>query len=370
MPALAFAFVLLSVGGVSLGLIGGALALGFRHGIDWDHIAAITDITSTSTSAPTSREVRLMSEPGLMLTDESDHSISSGQPGHSHGRGQHEHAIAEERAAMRAATPAREQRSPVMATAMAGGAVAMPPLRVAGAEQPGVYHRFVRSQARPWMLGTVYALGHGSVVTILGLLAILAASVLPSWIDPIMERVVGVTLIILAVYLFYSLYRFFRGGGDFRLRSRWMLVFAGVRNGYGWARTKITGGKEHTHVRAAEQYGWKTAFGIGMIHGVGAETGTQALIIATAAGASSTGTSVVVLLVFVVGLLISNSMVTVMSTTSFVSASQRQWIYVGAGFVAAVFSLVIGIVFLSQSADQLPDLSHYFDWLGGPTTAR
>ena len=31
----------------SLTLLGTALALGFRHGIDWDHIAAITDITSS-----------------------------------------------------------------------------------------------------------------------------------------------------------------------------------------------------------------------------------------------------------------------------------------------------------------------------------
>src|ERR671936_78682 len=34
----------------SLTLLGTALALGFRHGIDWDHIAAITDITTTTTS--------------------------------------------------------------------------------------------------------------------------------------------------------------------------------------------------------------------------------------------------------------------------------------------------------------------------------
>ncbi|MCH8850354.1 MAG: hypothetical protein IIC89_05960, partial [Chloroflexi bacterium] len=37
----------LGVGG-SIGLLAGAFALGLRHGIDWDHIAAITDITSTT----------------------------------------------------------------------------------------------------------------------------------------------------------------------------------------------------------------------------------------------------------------------------------------------------------------------------------
>jgi len=369
MPVPGFDVVILAIGGVSLSLIGGALALGFRHGIDWDHIAAITDITSTSATPPTARETALMSEPGIMLTDESDHSINPGGPIHSHGRGAHDHENSPP-ATAREPSFVRASRVPVMASALAADAgTATMSMGGARPAPSGTYHQFIGSQWRPWMLGTMYALGHGTVVTILGLLAILAASVLPDWIDPLMERVVGVTLIILGVYLSYSVYRFFRGGGEFRLRSRWMLVFAGIRNSYGWARSKIGGGHEHTHVRAADQYGWKTAYGIGMIHGVGAETGTQALIIATAAGASSKGTSVVVLLTFVVGLLISNSMVTVMSTTGFVSASRRQWIYVGAGLVAAVFSLVIGTIFLLQSADQLPDLSHYFDWLGGPTTS-
>ena len=32
---------------LGVGLIGTGLSLGLRHGIDWDHIAAITDVTST-----------------------------------------------------------------------------------------------------------------------------------------------------------------------------------------------------------------------------------------------------------------------------------------------------------------------------------
>src|SRR2546427_8042946 len=35
----------------ALGLIATALALGFRHGFDWDHLAAITDVTSTTATA-------------------------------------------------------------------------------------------------------------------------------------------------------------------------------------------------------------------------------------------------------------------------------------------------------------------------------
>lgn len=34
-----------------LGILATGLLLGIRHGIDWDHIAAITDITSTTAGA-------------------------------------------------------------------------------------------------------------------------------------------------------------------------------------------------------------------------------------------------------------------------------------------------------------------------------
>src|SRR5437868_10204062 len=34
-----------------IGLLGTALVLGFRHGFDWDHLAAITDVTSTTATA-------------------------------------------------------------------------------------------------------------------------------------------------------------------------------------------------------------------------------------------------------------------------------------------------------------------------------
>jgi len=198
---------------------------------------------------------------------------------------------------------------------------------------------------------------------VLGLLAILAAEFLPSRIDPIMERVVGATLIFLAVYLFYSLYRFFRGGDEFRIRSRWMLIFAGVRNGFNWLRACIRGEHQHEHVQPAQQYGVRTAYGVGMIHGIGAETGTQVLLIATAVGAGSKAMSVATLLMFVMGLLISNSIVTITTTAGFASASQRRTIYVAVGLLAAVFSLAIGLVFLLGSGVNLPDLGRYF---GGP----
>src|SRR4030067_1151611 len=66
----------LGVGG-SIGVFAAALALGIRHGIDWDHIAAITDITSTTAASQDPEEKWLVREPGLMLTDESHHALAS-----------------------------------------------------------------------------------------------------------------------------------------------------------------------------------------------------------------------------------------------------------------------------------------------------
>src|SRR6058998_1080258 len=74
-PLLSLPTLALGVTG-SLGLIAAALGLGFRHGIDWDHIAAITDITSTTAAAPGPTEHWLTREPGMMLTDESHHTLA------------------------------------------------------------------------------------------------------------------------------------------------------------------------------------------------------------------------------------------------------------------------------------------------------
>ncbi len=315
--------VLLTLGiGGSIGVLAAALALGIRHGIDWDHIAAITDITSTTAAAQGSDERWLTGEPGVMLTDESHHSLAD------------------------------DERLPPVA---------------GGSAQAWALPTLLSEQRRALFLGSLYALGHGTVVILLGLLAILGRQFLPAWIDPIMERVVGVTLLFLSLYLFYSVYRFFRGGGEFRIRSRWMLIFAGVRNGFNWLRARISGEHPHEHdAHGTDQYGVRTAYSVGLIHGIGAETGTQVLVIATAVGAGTKLMGIGALMAFVAGLLISNSFVTLATTAGFVSSRRRQGIYVFAGLLAAVFSLVVGLVFLFRAGDFLPDLDPYFRWIGGP----
>jgi high-affinity nickel-transport protein len=92
-----------------------------------------------------------------------------------------------------------------------------------------------------------------------------------------------------------------------------------------------------------------------MIHGIGAETGSQALLIAGVAGVSG-ATGIVVLAAFIVGLLIANTLVAVVSASGFIGAQRMRTVYVVVGAVAGTASLVIGLIFIGGLGTVLPDL--------------
>jgi high-affinity nickel permease len=302
----------------NVGILLTGLLLGVRHGIDWDHIAAITDITSTTAAAG-------MGD----ATHAGQHEASAG---HRHGHGGDPELRAHD--------------------AGPGGATASPAI----AFRPAVDRRHVLAgQGEAIRLGTLYALGHGLVVVALGLAAIAFGAILPDWLDPIMARVVGFTLVVLGLWVMYSIYRYARAGEQFRLRSRWMLVFDTVR--YGWRRLQARiHGHEHVEPLEMSSYGARTSFGVGMIHGIGAETGTQVLLIAAVGGASAAGLGIPMLFAFVVGLLLSNFAIVVLCSVSFVSSQAREQIYVAIGAVAGLFSLFVGTIFLFGLEGSLPDL--------------
>lgn len=246
------------------------------------------------------------------------------------------------------------------------------------------------------LFGTIYALGHALVVFLIGTAAILLGERLPNSIDNVMERIVGVTLIVLGVFVFISLARH---GREFRLRSRWMLIFSGVRSLYRRVSTSRENahdrGPVHVHggeggdggvgsVAVAEDipvsewhhghhgrpghhhhkhpepddafmnYGKGTAFVVGMIHGIGAETPTQVIIFLAAAGAGGKGVGEALLAAFIIGLLTSNSVITFGSAVGFLKASENWKIYVSVAVVTALFSLVIGTLFLFGRGTVLP----------------
>ena len=304
----------------ALGLITTALALGVRHGFDWDHLAAITDVTSTTATAEAAE-----------LDHEAVHERAV-RAGHAHRHGGDDELTTHE------TTPDGSTHP-----------------------HPQPQPRFVTEQRRALLLGSLYALGHAAVVAVLGTLALLFGAVLPGWVDQVMGPIVGATLLFLGIWVFVSLYQYARHGREFRLRSRWMLVFDSIR--YAWRRFQARlHGHEHVDPMEMSSYGARTAFGVGMIHGIGAETGTQVLLIAAIGGASSQGLGIPMMVAFIVGLLISNSIVVFITATGFIASRLRERLYVVIGVVAGTFSLVIGAIFLLGLETRLPPIEA---WLFG-----
>ena len=103
-------------------------------------------------------------------------------------------------------------------------------------------------------------------------------------------------------------------------------------------------------------YGRNTAFGVGMLHGVGAETPTQVLIFLAAAGAGGTGTGVITLVAFLAGLLTSNSLIAATASFGFLRASRSFAVYASVAVVTGTFSLVLGVLLLLGRDSALPAL--------------
>lgn len=319
----------------ALGLLATALILGIRHGFDWDHLAAIADVTSTSSTAEAAADVH-----------EIVHERTSG---HAHGHG--------------GTTEINAHTTLPGIKIEASSGDAHQHLAAAHVPMSAVRSNLGTQERRALALGSLYALGHAAVVAALGALALLFGAVLPDWIDPIMGRVVGFTLLLLGVWVFVSLYQYARHGTEFRLRSRWMLVFDSAR--YGWRRFQASlHGHEHVEPIEMSSYGPRTAFAVGMIHGIGAETGTQVLLIAAIGGAAGQGLGIPMLAAFIVGLLVSNSVVVLVTATGFIASRTRERLYVVVGVAAGAFSLVIGAAFLFDLRSALPALDGFLQVVG------
>ncbi len=271
--------------GLTLGLTATAFFLGLRHGIDWDHIVAISDIAATQ-----------------------------------------------------------------------------------------------ESKRRGLLVGTLYVLGHAAVVIVLGVGAIALGATIPGWLDAAAGRIVGVTLVVLGVVVLISL---ILERGSFRARSRWMILFemsrrvlrrGGTTTTHTHDHVEIESGHHdgderpidgdsivqapvhsHVHTHAGDgEYTNKAAVGIGAIHGVGAETPTQVVVFLAAASAGGVVAGLAVLFVFVLGLIVANSVITVGSVFGFAIASAHQSVQIGLGVFTATMSIGIGLLFLTGTDAILP----------------
>ncbi len=192
------------------------------------------------------------------------------------------------------------------------------------------------------LYGFVYAIAHAVVVICLGLLAIALGVSLPSWVDNVMGPVVGLTLIILGLWMLLSI---ILKKEKFRFVSRWMLIFKGLSRIYNY----LPGKHEHHSLQYPQSFGVKTAYLVGTIHGIGAETPTQILLFVTAVGVGGGLKGSILLLIFVLGLLIANSIVVILSLLGFIHAKKNSKIYLTLGVLAGVMSLIVGTILLSAN---------------------
>lgn len=191
------------------------------------------------------------------------------------------------------------------------------------------------------VLATMYSLGHGAVIMVLGLTAVSIGKKLPDWIDSGMEYLVAFTLIGLGIWMAVCLTREWNG---FRLRSRWVMAWEGLSR---LKRLLVRGNVPQAQpVDQMKTLGHAGAFVVGIIHGFGAETPTQILLISTAAGMGTVLFGGSVVLSFVTGLILSTSLIAFITVAGFMRARLKLSIYRLVGCATALYSLGLGLVIL------------------------
>lgn len=207
------------------------------------------------------------------------------------------------------------------------------------------------SRWRGMRLGLLYALGHAAMVAVLGSAVIVFQLSLPHGIDRIAERLVGLTLLILGVYVLGSLFK-----GNNAPRSRFHLIAGALR----WVHWKMKSyWHDHDVPRPASRtwnYDSKSVLMIGVVHGLGAETPSQLMIFLLAANLGGVSKGFVGLAMFIAGLLVMNTVMTAVAVGLFGISSRLPRFQFVVTALTAIYSLAVGALFLFGSSGLLPPL--------------
>jgi high-affinity nickel permease len=209
------------------------------------------------------------------------------------------------------------------------------------------------SRKRAMRMGLLYVLGHASMVAVLGGVVILFQRSLPPSIDSWAERAVGLTLVILGVYVLGTL---LRDKAGYVPRSRGsILVDAG--RWLVWKTRSLMGSASAAPPQPRSgPYSRSSVFAIGIIHGLGAETPSQLLLFLLAANLGGLVHGFLGLAVFLAGLLLMNTLMTASAVGLFgLSAAKPQVLRFVIGATAA-YSVVVGSVFLLGVSRFLPQI--------------
>jgi high-affinity nickel permease len=189
-----------------------------------------------------------------------------------------------------------------------------------------------RGPGRNLRLGLMYALGHGMVVLVAGLLAVYLGARLPESALKVLEMLVGATLVALGAGVIASMVRNRHSG---RYVSRAALVG-------GWLRG-LTGRRSEPKLQGLGAAG---AFVVGVIHGIGAETPTQLALISTVAGIGSMTMAGAQILLFTAGLLAATTFVAFAASVGFVKAALNRRLCLALGCLTGAYSMGLGAAIL------------------------
>ena len=248
-----------------------------------------------------------------------------------------------------------------------------------------------KNRRKAFSLATAYAFGHAAVVVLLGIGIILADFTIPNSVDTTMMYLIGGSLIALG---FWVLVNVVVQGENFRLRSRWMIIRDGAFRGLQRVRTSSKGriivvdhehahlhtekmevhdhnhgsnqelGEEnigshhhrHQHEISVEGSSMDTsaARGVGILHGIGLETPTQIAIFVATTQASGKMGGLLILGAWIIGLLIANSSIAIISVNTSHWLQQHLTAYRCIAAVVGLLSLIVGVLVCIEQDELLP----------------
>ncbi|HEX3821215.1 MAG TPA: hypothetical protein VHW45_12835 [Candidatus Sulfotelmatobacter sp.] len=214
----------------------------------------------------------------------------------------------------------------------------------------------VQSRPRDAMkFGLLYVAGHAATVAVLGAAAVVFRIALPAASDRWAERLVGITLLLLGLYVLGTFFR--PGTHSHAPRTRITLVVNGLLWVY-WRLSRLFGG---TRVEAPQifkdGYGTSSTFVVGVIHGLGAETPTQILLFLMAANLGGTAAGLLGLMMFILGLLVMNTLMCASAAGLFSATLSHPNALRALTLATSVYSITVGVIFLFGSAGKLPSLT-------------
>ena len=215
----------------------------------------------------------------------------------------------------------------------------------------------VQSRTRDAMrYGLLYVSGHAATVAVLGGAVVGFRLTLPAASDRWAERLVGITLLVLGVYVLGTFFRE-SGHSHVRPRTRITLLLNGLLWVY-WRLGQIFGGTRVEPPQVFKDgYGTRSTFVVGVIHGLGAETPTQILLFLMAANLGGTAVGLLGLMMFIVGLLLMNTLMCASAAGLFSATVASPYALRALTLITSVYSIAVGTIFLVGAADKLPSLT-------------